>query len=69
MGGNVVFVLGPKWRIHYYAHLKRDPNISLIYSESSGCFGNCRSNGKCKGKTATFALYYPDNHPLFLANG
>ena len=20
-GGNVVFILGPKWRIHYYAHL------------------------------------------------
>lgn len=22
IGGNVVAVLGPKWRIHYYAHLK-----------------------------------------------
>ena len=21
-GGNVVFVLGPKWRVHYYAHLQ-----------------------------------------------
>ncbi len=21
LGGNVVFVLGPKWRLHYYAHL------------------------------------------------
>jgi len=25
-GGNVVSVLGPKWRIHYYAHLK---NITI----------------------------------------
>ncbi|MDJ0939743.1 MAG: M23 family metallopeptidase [Woeseiaceae bacterium] len=23
IGGNVVVVLGPKWRFHYYAHLKR----------------------------------------------
>jgi len=23
MGGNVVLVLGPKWRLHYYAHLDR----------------------------------------------
>ena len=22
-GGNVVFILGPKWRIHYYAHLDK----------------------------------------------
>lgn len=22
MGGNVVLVLGPKWRLHYYAHLQ-----------------------------------------------
>src|SRR4026208_1314945 len=25
-GGNVVAVLGPKWRIHYFAHL-RDSNV------------------------------------------
>jgi len=23
LGGNVVVVLGPKWRLHYYAHLKK----------------------------------------------
>lgn len=22
-GGNVVFILGPRWRIHYYAHLDK----------------------------------------------
>src|SRR5688572_3446538 len=22
MGGNVVLVMGPKWRLHYYAHLR-----------------------------------------------
>jgi murein DD-endopeptidase MepM/ murein hydrolase activator NlpD len=22
VGGNVVLILGPKWRLHYYAHLK-----------------------------------------------
>ena len=23
LGGNVIAVLGPKWRVHYYAHLQR----------------------------------------------
>ncbi|GAP68065.1 peptidase family M23 [Bacteroidales bacterium 6E] len=22
MGGNIILILGPKWRLHYYAHLK-----------------------------------------------
>ncbi|MFT3808219.1 M23 family metallopeptidase [Arenimonas sp.] len=33
-GGNVVLVLGPKWRIHYYAHLSRfaDEDPWLVHS-------------------------------------
>ncbi len=31
MGGNVVLVLGPKWRLHYYAHLEQyhDRNVFI----------------------------------------
>ena len=32
-GGNVVLVLGPKWRIHYYAHLD-------AFNTSKGCWVN-----------------------------
>tara|TARA_Y100000310_G_scaffold72848_1_gene68987 strand:+ start:588 stop:1073 length:486 start_codon:yes stop_codon:yes gene_type:complete len=28
MGGNVIFILGSKWRIYYYAHLAKD-DVSL----------------------------------------
>ena len=42
-GGNVVFILGPKWRIHYYAHLDkiRTKRFSLVSSKSViGTVGN-----------------------------
>jgi peptidoglycan LD-endopeptidase LytH len=31
-GGNVVYILGPKWRTHYYAHLEEisTPNFTFI---------------------------------------
>lgn len=29
LGGNVVLMLGPKWRIHYFAHLERS-NVSFF---------------------------------------
>jgi len=35
MGGNVVLVIGPKWRLHYYAHLK-DIKISCFKWVSRG---------------------------------
>ena len=45
-GGNVVSILGPKWRIHYYAHLKsiKARNGEFVSQESEigtvGCTGN-----------------------------
>jgi peptidoglycan LD-endopeptidase LytH len=50
MGGKVVLVLGPKWRVHYYAHLQRidATQFSLLHSgEPIGVVGD---SGNAKGK-------------------
>jgi peptidoglycan LD-endopeptidase LytH len=49
IGGNVVAVLGPKWRIHYYAHLaKADPAPRfLARGETLGLVG---TSGNAAGK-------------------
>lgn len=42
-GGNVVLVLGPKWRLHYYAHLDevRTSAFSLVGNDTEiGTVGN-----------------------------
>ena len=38
-GGNVVFILGPKWRIHYYAHLDKikTNKFSMVSSKTVIC--------------------------------
>jgi peptidoglycan LD-endopeptidase LytH len=50
LGGNVVAVLGPKWRIYYYAHLH---NINAKTWELAGkgdIIGNVGDSGNAKGK-------------------
>ncbi|URD70876.1 M23 family metallopeptidase [Leptospira borgpetersenii] len=50
MGGNVVFVLGPKWKIHYYAHLKESevPAFFIVYKGSK--IGSVGNTGNAIGK-------------------
>lgn len=50
MGGKVVAVLGPKWRVHYYAHLNDD---SVFVGEpvwSGKSIGLLGDTGNAKGK-------------------
>lgn len=51
-GGNVVAVLGSKWRVHYYAHL----NLSTVrvgsYVSCSQVIGEVGNSGNAKGKPA-----------------
>lgn len=50
LGGNVVFVLGPKWRLHYYAHLNtiQAKSFTMVYrGEGIGTIGN---SGNAAGK-------------------
>lgn len=52
LGGNVVAVLGPKWRIHYYAHLNSNSVFigkPLLRGSQVGLLGD---TGNAKGKPA-----------------
>jgi murein DD-endopeptidase MepM/ murein hydrolase activator NlpD len=49
LGGNVVVVLGPKWRIHYYAHLSSYGDGPLIVSAGSEV-GMVGTSGNAAGK-------------------
>ena len=48
-GGNVVAVLGPKWRIHYYAHLSSYGNEPVFVSSGSQV-GAVGTSGNAAGK-------------------
>jgi murein DD-endopeptidase MepM/ murein hydrolase activator NlpD len=52
LGGNVVVVLGPKWRLHYYAHLHeiKTSNLSLIGNGEE--VGSVGTSGNAAGKPA-----------------
>ena len=48
-GGDVVVVLGPKWRIHYYAHLASYGAEPLLVSSGSH-IGTVGTSGNAAGK-------------------
>jgi murein DD-endopeptidase MepM/ murein hydrolase activator NlpD len=52
LGGNVVLVLGPKWRLHYYAHLHeiKTSNLSLLGNGEE--LGSVGTSGNAAGKPA-----------------
>ena len=49
-GGNVVSVLGPKWRIHYYAHLKTIKVDNSQFVKQGEIIGAVGSTGNAVGK-------------------
>lgn len=51
-GGNVVAILGPKWRIHYYAHLSEIDTGWLNWSGSGEKIGRVGTTGNAAGKPA-----------------
>ncbi len=50
MGGKVVAILGPKWRIHYYAHLKEINASVLSWKSRNTKIGTVGTTGNAKGK-------------------
>jgi murein DD-endopeptidase MepM/ murein hydrolase activator NlpD len=48
MGGNVVGVLGPRWRVHYYAHL-RESNAGFLVGKGER-IGSVGTTGNAAGK-------------------
>ena len=55
MGGNVVAVLGPKWRLHYYAHLKEIKTSRFAWVSKGKIIGTV-------GKTGNAAKSPPHLH-------
>jgi murein DD-endopeptidase MepM/ murein hydrolase activator NlpD len=50
LGGNVVMVLGPKWRVHYFAHL-RESNVGPLEFVTRGeKVGSVGTTGNAAGK-------------------
>ena len=52
MGGNVIAILGPKWRIHYYAHLKQVDAHIFDWTSVGGEIGTVGNTGNAIGKPA-----------------
>jgi peptidoglycan LD-endopeptidase LytH len=50
LGGNVVAVLGPKWRLHYFAHL-RETRVRMFQPVGKGeTLGSVGTSGNAAGK-------------------
>jgi len=50
MGGNVVLVLGPKWRMHYYAHLQEINTHRFSNVKRGKNIGRVGTSGNAAGK-------------------
>jgi len=50
LGGNVVGVIGPKWRICYYAHLGSSSVRQLDYVRRGQVIGSVGTSGNARGK-------------------
>lgn len=49
-GGRVVLVLGPKWRVHYYAHLNEINTSRFSWLSRGERLGTVGDSGNAKGK-------------------
>lgn len=49
-GGNVVVILGPKWRLHYYAHLDAIDDAAGRVVSSGTVIGTVGNSGNAAGK-------------------
>ncbi|NRA52541.1 MAG: M23 family metallopeptidase [Gammaproteobacteria bacterium] len=49
-GGQVILVLGPKWRLHYYAHLNSINVDKFEWVSSNQKIGTVGDSGNAKGK-------------------
>ncbi|HET9486377.1 MAG TPA: M23 family metallopeptidase [Chryseosolibacter sp.] len=50
VGGNVVIILGPKWRLHYYAHLDDIHASFMSWTNRKEKIGTVGTTGNAKGK-------------------
>ncbi|CAM1334140.1 M23 family metallopeptidase [Tenacibaculum aestuariivivum] len=52
VGGTIALVLGPKWRLHYYAHMDKLKTTSFTYVTKSEIIGTVGASGNAVGKAA-----------------
>lgn len=50
MGGKFVLVLGPKWRLHYYAHLNEINTSAFAIVDHQSVIGTVGTSGNAAGK-------------------
>jgi predicted Zn-dependent protease len=50
LGGNVVLVIAPGWKLHYYAHLKEIKSSSFSLVSEGDQIGTVGTTGNAKGK-------------------
>lgn len=65
IGGNVVLVLGPKWRFYYYAHLQRIDTGILRQVNAGDIIGAVGNTGNAKGKPPHLHFAVRSLLPLF----
>lgn len=52
LGGKVVLVLGPKWRLHYFAHLDTISEDTGLFATMGETLGTVGDSGNAAGKQA-----------------
>lgn len=50
LGGNVILTIGPKWRLHYYAHLESSSVKRGQWLKASERIGSVGDSGNAQGK-------------------
>jgi peptidoglycan LD-endopeptidase LytH len=50
MGGKILLILGPKWRVHYYAHLQEIQASTFSMVSAQQRIGAVGTTGNAKGK-------------------
>lgn len=63
-GGHVVLALGPKWRLHYYAHLDSHTDTGRLLSAGSA-IGTLGDSGNARGKPPHLHYTVVSLLPLF----
>jgi len=51
VGGNIIVILGAKWRLHYYAHLDELRINTLSWASKNEVIGSVGDSGNAKGKS------------------
>jgi peptidoglycan LD-endopeptidase LytH len=51
LGGNFVLIIGPKWRLHYYAHLDELKTDAFSFVSNDSIIGTVGTSGNALGKS------------------